>query len=126
MVHEPAPGPRSKPALLRGVVLADQSLEHGPAMFRGVEEVRDFQEKDRPAANVLEGDTRLNASLSRMVLARHGIGPLSVPKVLPTGARLPGSINLGFADGHAGPIPNERLWDLTWHKNRTSGVQRPQ
>lgn len=84
------------------------------------------QEKDRPAANVLEGDSGLNAGMSRIVLARHGTGPISVPKVLPKGARLPGSINLVFADGHSGPTLNERLWDLTWHKNWTNGVQRPQ
>ena len=84
------------------------------------------QEKDRPAANVLEGDTSANAGLSRIVLARHGTGPGSVPKSLAKNARIPGSINLVFADGHAGPVLNERLWDLTWHKNWTNGVQRPQ
>jgi len=84
------------------------------------------QEKDRPAANVLEGDTGANAGMSRIVLARHGTGTGSVPKSLAKNARLPGSINLVFADGHAGPVLNERLWDLTWHKNWTNGVQRPQ
>ncbi|MBX3733121.1 MAG: prepilin-type N-terminal cleavage/methylation domain-containing protein [Verrucomicrobiae bacterium] len=83
------------------------------------------QEQDRPAPNLLEGDSGLNAGMSRLVLARHGSGPSGVPRTLPRGARLPGSINLVFADGHAAPSLNERLWDLTWHKNWTNGTQRP-
>ena len=54
--------------------------------------------KDRPAANVLEGDSGLNAGMSRIVLARHGTGQFPGPA---EGARLPGSINLVFADGHS-------------------------
>ena len=83
------------------------------------------QEKDRPAPNLLEGDAGLNAGLSRIVLARHGSGSMNVPRIIPTGSRLPGSINLSFADGHAGPTGNELLWSLTWHKNWSNGVVRP-
>ncbi len=84
------------------------------------------QEKARAAGNVLEGDSGLNAGMSRIVLSRHGTGPNSAPRILAKGQRLPGSINLVFADGHAGTSQNEKLWDLTWHKNWTNQVQRPQ
>ena len=84
------------------------------------------QAQDRPGANLLEGDSGLNAGMSRIVIARHGSGPNSVPRTMVKGQRLPGSINLVFADGHAGISQNERLWELTWHKNWTNLVQRPQ
>ncbi|MEN9733553.1 MAG: hypothetical protein RLZ45_1548, partial [Verrucomicrobiota bacterium] len=80
------------------------------------------QEKDRPAANLREGDAGANAGMARIVLARHGSGLQGVPKSLPKGSRLPGSINLVFADGHANTTPNELLWSLTWHKNWSNGV----
>ena len=84
------------------------------------------QERDRPAANLREGDAGANAGMARIVLARHGSGLQGVPKSLAKGSRLPGSINLVFADGHAGPTPNELLWSLTWHKTWSNGVVRPQ
>lgn len=84
------------------------------------------QERDRAAANMLEGDSGGSAGMSRITLARHGSGPNGVPKSLPRGSRLPGAINLVFADGHAGPVQNEQLWTLTWHKNWSNGVVRPQ
>jgi prepilin-type N-terminal cleavage/methylation domain-containing protein/prepilin-type processing-associated H-X9-DG protein len=84
------------------------------------------QERDRAAANLLEGDSAANAGMSRITIARHGSGPNNVPRTIPRGSRLPGTINVTFADGHASPIQNEQLWTLTWHKNWSNAVARPQ
>jgi len=83
------------------------------------------QEKDKPAANILQGDTSLNAGLSRVAVPRHGTGPSGVPKSLPAKTRLPGSINLVYYDGHASLVPLEKLWEQAWHKNWDPAARRP-
>lgn len=84
------------------------------------------QEKDRPARNLHEGDSGSSAGMSRITLARHGSGLSGVPKSLPAGAKLPGSINLVFVDGHAAPSPLEQLWKFSWHKNWETPAKRPE
>ncbi|MBX3745930.1 MAG: type II secretion system protein [Verrucomicrobiae bacterium] len=84
------------------------------------------QERDRPAANLLEGDSAANAGLSRLTIARHGAGPSGVPAQLPRGAKLPGAINLAFADGSATLVQLEKLWEYSWHKAWTNPPARPQ
>lgn len=82
------------------------------------------KETDRPARNLLEGATTLG-SISCLTIARHGSGARGVPKSLPPGARLPGAINLSFADGHVAPMSLEGLWTPTWHKNWQAPTPRP-
>ncbi len=84
------------------------------------------QVQDRPARNLLEGDSTSSAGMSRLTLARHGSGPGSVKGMLPPGARMPGAINLVFHDGHAALVRLEGLWELSWHKNWTNPPTRPQ
>ena len=83
------------------------------------------QAKDVPAANILAGDSGLNAGLSRIVLLRHGSKPSSYPKTYPKGSRLPGGVNLVFIDGHAEPVPLQNLWDLYWHKGYEAPAKPP-
>jgi prepilin-type N-terminal cleavage/methylation domain-containing protein len=82
------------------------------------------QEKDLPAANLLDGDTA-SAGLSRLAIARHGTGPNGVPRSWPAKTKLPAAINLVYADGHANPAPLDKLWEQTWHKNWDRNARRP-
>ena len=59
--------------------------------------------------------------MKRITKARHGSGGgakagnvngLAV-------AKLPGAINMGFADGHAETVPFRNLWNYYWHKEWT-------
>jgi prepilin-type processing-associated H-X9-DG protein len=55
-------------------------------------------------------------NIGRFTIARHGgVNPSKAPRKLGAGAKLPGGINVGFADGHAGLVPLEGLWKLYWH-----------
>jgi prepilin-type N-terminal cleavage/methylation domain-containing protein/prepilin-type processing-associated H-X9-DG protein len=59
-----------------------------------------------------------NPSMARLAIARHGsAGAKSAPASLPAGAKLPGGVNLGFADGHAQFVKLPQLWSLDWHKD---------
>ena len=60
-------------------------------------------------------------TIQRFIIARHGsITPTKAPKSFSVvGSKagptlLPGSINLGFADGHAESVKLYRLWSFTW------------
>jgi prepilin-type processing-associated H-X9-DG protein len=83
------------------------------------------QEKDRPARNVLEGDSNASAGMSRITIARHGSGTQNLPRTLAPGTALPGSINLVFADGHAASSRLDQLWNFYWHKNWVIPDKRP-
>jgi prepilin-type N-terminal cleavage/methylation domain-containing protein len=83
------------------------------------------QAKDGRASNINVGDTGMNAGLSRIVIARHGVTPGSVPKSLAKGAKLPGNISLVFSDGHAEPVGLTKLWDLYWHKEYVAPATPP-
>jgi prepilin-type N-terminal cleavage/methylation domain-containing protein/prepilin-type processing-associated H-X9-DG protein len=54
------------------------------------------------------------ANLLWVAPARHGNRPSKPPRVQKT--RFVGSINVGFFDGHVEQVPNERLWNLYWHR----------
>lgn len=81
------------------------------------------QASDRPARNLLTGAA--DGSISCITIARHGSGPQSAPGTLAPGAKLPGSINIYYADGHASLVPLEQLWQQTWHKNYQPPASRP-
>jgi prepilin-type processing-associated H-X9-DG protein len=74
---------------------------------------------DAPARNLFNGFTGSGVGggyLSRIAIPRHG-APLSAATTnfIATN-RLPGAVNVTFADGHAAMVRLERLWSLTWHK----------
>jgi prepilin-type N-terminal cleavage/methylation domain-containing protein/prepilin-type processing-associated H-X9-DG protein len=52
--------------------------------------------------------------MNRVTVARHGI--TSAPKSLAKGSALPGTVNIGFTDGHAENIKLQKLWSLYWHR----------
>jgi len=61
-------------------------------------------------------------SMRRITKARHGSGggakaPHNAAGTLVS--KLPGSINMGFTDGHAEGVKLPRLWDLYWHAEWT-------
>jgi prepilin-type N-terminal cleavage/methylation domain-containing protein/prepilin-type processing-associated H-X9-DG protein len=82
------------------------------------------KETDAPARNLLEGPTTLG-SLSVITIARHGAGPNPAYRNVPPGSKLPGSINIGFCDGHVSLVALERLWEFYWHKNWNPPSPRP-
>jgi prepilin-type N-terminal cleavage/methylation domain-containing protein/prepilin-type processing-associated H-X9-DG protein len=55
--------------------------------------------------------------MPRVCIYRHaGKGPGTAPRKLNTAntALVPGAINIGFLDGHAGPVNLNTLWGLYW------------
>jgi prepilin-type N-terminal cleavage/methylation domain-containing protein/prepilin-type processing-associated H-X9-DG protein len=52
--------------------------------------------------------------MNRVTVARHGV--TSAPKSLAKGSALPGTVNIGFTDGHAENIKLQKLWSLYWHR----------
>ena len=59
------------------------------------------------------------AGLTRACIARHGGRPASAaPRKLAFGTTaLPGSIVMGFCEGHVEPAKLQNLWTYYWHRN---------
>ena len=66
----------------------------------------------RPSRNLYE--PRLN-SFADCAIARHGNMPASAAPRNVTSEVFPGSINMGFVDGHAQSVKLENLWAFYWH-----------
>jgi len=65
--------------------------------------------------------------MARCTIARHSAGnPAGAPRNFDTSHRLPGALDIGFADGHAGLVKLENLWQLYWHQNWQAPTVRPQ
>jgi len=80
---------------------------------------------DAPARDLYSGGGNTPA-MSRITIARHqSNGASSAPRSVPAGAKLPGGINMGFADGHAASAKLESLWSYYWHLNYTPPINRP-
>jgi prepilin-type N-terminal cleavage/methylation domain-containing protein len=83
-------------------------------------------EGDTPARNLYSGSDA-SGGIDRVTIARHGYnGARVAPRNVPQGAALPGSISLGFADGHAAQIKLEKLWTIYWHNGWVTPATRPQ
>jgi prepilin-type N-terminal cleavage/methylation domain-containing protein/prepilin-type processing-associated H-X9-DG protein len=83
-----------------------------------------------PALNLQTGDVGQNnyngyPGMDMITISRHGSRPAQVPTDQPRNARLPGSINISFYDGHAELTPLESLWQLEWHRGWQTPAQRP-
>jgi prepilin-type processing-associated H-X9-DG protein len=66
-------------------------------------------------------------NMGRFTISRHGgVRPASAPRRLTNGAKLPGGINVSFADGHSGLIRLEQPWELDWHLDWQTPAIRPQ
>jgi prepilin-type processing-associated H-X9-DG protein len=80
-------------------------------------------ETDTPSVDLFDGD--MANGLSRCTIARHATNPARAPRDFDTSERLPGAINMGMADGHAGLVKLENLWQLSWHLNWIQPAERP-
>jgi prepilin-type N-terminal cleavage/methylation domain-containing protein/prepilin-type processing-associated H-X9-DG protein len=83
-------------------------------------------ESDFPAINLNTGGTdNWVDGMSMVTIPRHGSRPTSLSTSYPVAARLPGSINISFWDGHAALMPLESLWQQEWHQGWQTPAHRP-
>ena len=86
-------------------------------------------EKDLPYDDLYNGSpfTDHNSEMGRCTIARHGgSSPGSAPREHRSNRVMPGAINMGMADGHAGLVKLEDLWQYYWHLNWQPPATRPQ
>jgi len=85
-------------------------------------------ETDPPNTDLYDGTwDRDKLGMQRVTIARHGgVNPANAPTDFDTSQKLPGAINIGFADGHVELVRLENLWQLYWHLNWQPPAQRPQ
>jgi prepilin-type N-terminal cleavage/methylation domain-containing protein/prepilin-type processing-associated H-X9-DG protein len=76
------------------------------------------KETDRPYTNLYTGQP-FGVSpdqMGRCTIARHGSrSASSAPRNFSLKDKLPGAINMGFADGHTELVKLESLWSYYWH-----------
>jgi prepilin-type N-terminal cleavage/methylation domain-containing protein/prepilin-type processing-associated H-X9-DG protein len=80
-------------------------------------------EINEPSTNLFTGEG-LVEGLGWVAVPRHA-APLSAAttQFILTN-KLPGAVNVAFADGHVESVPLEKLWTLKWHKSwRRSGTR---
>jgi prepilin-type N-terminal cleavage/methylation domain-containing protein/prepilin-type processing-associated H-X9-DG protein len=84
-------------------------------------------ETDPPARNLYDPlSSSSSEGMPRVCVARHGgRPPTSAPQNVPPGSVLPGTINMGFADGHVEQVKLQNLWTYYWHLNWTPPAVRP-
>jgi prepilin-type processing-associated H-X9-DG protein len=81
---------------------------------------------DPPARNLYEQQSPAAAGINRYMVGRHGktVTP-SAPRNLAAGQFLPGSVNIGFFDGHVDLVKLDTLWNYNWHKKWVVPNKRP-
>jgi len=79
---------------------------------------------DGPPFNLSGKDAWPFSEMDIFLIARHGNRP-NRPGPWPAAQRLPGAINVSFADGHAQSVPLENLWQLSWHLGYQAPAKRP-
>jgi len=82
-------------------------------------------EWDLPAPNLNTGNPNIGISMYQLTIPRHGSRPMQIPTNWPSSAKLPGSINISFYDGHVALTPLEQLWQQEWHRGWQTPRQRP-
>jgi prepilin-type N-terminal cleavage/methylation domain-containing protein/prepilin-type processing-associated H-X9-DG protein len=84
-------------------------------------------ETDPPARNLYDpAGTSNPEGMTRVCVARHGgKAASSAPQNVPPGAILPGTINMGFVDGHVEQVKLQNLWTFNWHFNWIIPSPRP-
>lgn len=73
-------------------------------------------ETDRLARNLYNGD-KFQGAMVRFTILRHAAGREAAVTNFNPKDRLPGGVNVAFADNHVELARLENLWNLTWHKN---------
>ena len=84
-------------------------------------------ESDAPARNLYDPvPSQSPEGMPRACVARHGNrSALAAPQNVAVGAPLPGSIDMGFVDGHVEPVKLQNLWGIYWHLNWVVPATRP-
>jgi prepilin-type N-terminal cleavage/methylation domain-containing protein/prepilin-type processing-associated H-X9-DG protein len=84
-------------------------------------------ESDAPARNLYDPlSSGSSEGMPRVCIARHGGRSASAaPKNVLPGAVLPGTINMGFVDGHAEQVKLQDLWTCYWHLKWVPPNPRP-
>jgi prepilin-type N-terminal cleavage/methylation domain-containing protein/prepilin-type processing-associated H-X9-DG protein len=74
---------------------------------------------DWPSKNLYTGNTTSGpiGGMGRFAIARHGGRPPAANTTATAGQRMPGAVNLGYADGHAALVKLDDLWKQSWHRN---------
>lgn len=87
------------------------------------------KETDAPWTNLYAGapfGTSHDDGMGRCTIARHSVtSPSAAPRQLLSGQKLPGTVTIGFADGHSRLTKLEDLWTLSWHRGWQIPAQRP-
>ena len=87
------------------------------------------KETDKPYNNLYTGQPFAVSpdQMGRCTIARHGSRSASrAPRQFSTKDKMPGAINMGFADGHAELVKLEDLWKYYWHLDWQPPATRPQ
>jgi prepilin-type processing-associated H-X9-DG protein len=63
--------------------------------------------------------------MGRIAIPRHAAPSGGVSRNFDPKGRLPGSVNIGFADNHTETVKLEQLWDLNWHRDWKIPAKRP-
>jgi prepilin-type N-terminal cleavage/methylation domain-containing protein len=87
------------------------------------------KEDDPPWRDLYSGapfGTSNDDAMGRCTIARHNTSSAaSAPRSLTPGQLLPGTVTIGFADGHSRQVKLEDLWTLTWHRRWQAPAKRP-
>jgi prepilin-type N-terminal cleavage/methylation domain-containing protein/prepilin-type processing-associated H-X9-DG protein len=76
-----------------------------------------------PCTDLYNGS--LQTGMTRCTIARHSSIAASAPRNFDISQRLPGSVNIGMADGHVAPANLEELWKYYWHLDWNPPALRP-
>ena len=84
-------------------------------------------ESDSPARNLYDPlSSSSSEGMPRICVARHGGRPAgSAPQNVPPATVLPGTIDIGFVDGHVEQIKLNNLWNYYWHLGWVVPAVRP-
>jgi prepilin-type N-terminal cleavage/methylation domain-containing protein/prepilin-type processing-associated H-X9-DG protein len=80
-------------------------------------------ETDLPCTDLYDGS--LQTGMTRCTIARHGGNASNAPRSFDINQRLPGSVNIGMADGHVEMTKLEGLWNCYWHLDWNPPAIRP-
>ena len=82
-------------------------------------------ESDFPAVNLFDGDQFSGGGLSRIAVPRHSAPLSAAVKNFSPKNRLPGAVNVTFADNHCETVKLDRLWTFYWHSQWQPPAKRP-
>jgi prepilin-type N-terminal cleavage/methylation domain-containing protein len=82
---------------------------------------------DFPAHNLYDAtDRNPGDGIGRATMVRHwGKSPAQAPRNFPAGNRMPGTTDIGLADGHAEKPSLDSLWTYYWHLDYQPPASRP-